>query len=155
MKYQGIDTKDMDAEEAFQLLENLGSADDPIKFRGKEMTPNDLYYEDGVGECSRRLEPCLRPGQIRIGFYGDIPRGQDKGVGFGWRPNSTLKQMVEDRIRLKERDRHQPDGYDSMDTRELREACERKLFQWLGSIRSCPRKNLTDFAGILGVEKDE
>lgn len=157
MKYQGIDTNDMDAGEAFELLEKLGCDEDPIKFRGTEMTPRDIYYEMDIDGKVYRLEGVVPASQVRIGFYGDLPLGQRTAKKrSGWRPNSNLKQMVEDRIRLKRSQHPKRDPYDSMNTRELREACEHEVFQILGIVRAArSRGRLVELAKILKVPTDE
>lgn len=70
------------------LLEALGSSQDPIIYQGQETTPEDLSYKLGWD---------ADPTQIRISFYGEGKRG-----GVTLRRNSTFAQMLLDRVRMKQ-----------------------------------------------------
>ena len=67
-----------------EILENLGSSQDPIMYMGKETTPEELSYT-----MNERM-PAI---DMRIGFYGTKRDGK-----FGWRHGSNFAQMILDRM---------------------------------------------------------
>ena len=73
----------MNIREAVDILEHLYSSQDPIMYRGEDMTPEDLSYY---------LNEHLPASEVRISYYG----GDDY---HKWR-HGTLSGMVNDRRRL-------------------------------------------------------
>ena len=68
-----------------EMLENLGSSQDPIMYMGKDTTPESLYY-DTLNERVLALD-------IRISFWGVKKDGK-----LGWRRNSNFARMILDRM---------------------------------------------------------
>ena len=67
-----------------EILENLGSSQDPIMYMGKDTTPEELSYT-----MNERM-PAI---DMRICFYGKKRNGE-----FGWRCCSSFAQMILDRM---------------------------------------------------------
>ena len=78
---------EMDVSRAVQDLEENGSSEDPIWFRGKETTPNRLEHTLSRVSCWAK--------DVSIGYYG--------GVNLHMIKRGTLSGMVADRRRLRER----------------------------------------------------
>lgn len=74
----------MTIQECVEALYRLDSDQDPITYRGKETTPQELHYE------LNDLQPASG---IRIGYYAKK----------GWIQNGTLTGMLADRKRLEKR----------------------------------------------------
>jgi len=83
----------MDVREAVEVLENLGSASDPVFFAGVETTPTDLSYTEHADKDCREL---------RIRYAVDAGRWVE----------GTLSGMVQERLRyqlgLKPLPQHRP-----------------------------------------------
>ena len=133
MIYRGTDTTKMDAWEAIQLLDSdLGSGQDPITYRGDEMTPMDLGYKVSTTPAQ----------QCRISYFGDVD-GKCKLIRGG-----TLKRMVEDRIEL--RLGRYKEEHAELPIRALRQHVESKFWPLLTIIRGACRSDLARINKALG-----
>jgi len=74
----------LDIQQAIQILDALGSSNDPIVFRGKETSPNTLSYDFSIEDS----EPASK---IRIKFWTDN----------GKQITGSLITMVAERLGLK------------------------------------------------------
>ncbi len=72
---------DMTVRTAFDLLDELGSANDPIVYKGEEMDVNDLW-------CL--ISPVESASKVRISYASEQ----------GWTRGGTLSGMVADRHKL-------------------------------------------------------
>ena len=87
-----IKVKSLDVGLALQLLDDLGSSEDPIFFRGKEITPNDFFYNDNSFSIGDKfIDVYTKASQVRIKYWG-IRNGK-----FGLYRGS-LYSMVLDRL---------------------------------------------------------
>lgn len=81
-----IRSQNLDIFGVCELLDEYGSGDDPIIWKGEEMQARDLAYK--LAQATPALEP-------RISFWGTLPDGK-----FGLRRNSNFAHMVLDRMRF-------------------------------------------------------
>lgn len=87
---------EMSVDRAIQDLEEHGSSQDPIFYKGQETTPEQLSWKVDDGRCD--LRGYTLAGEVRIGYYG--------GKDLHLIKRGTLSGMVKDRRRLREdRDR--------------------------------------------------
>jgi len=75
---------------AYEILEILGSSDDPIEFNGRETSISDLYYNDGYHNDSK-IDFNTDSRRINIMFYGTSSKGSRRRRG-------TLFTMIADRL---------------------------------------------------------
>lgn len=75
---------------AYEILEILGSSDDPIEFNGRETSISDLYYND-VYHNGSKIDFDTDSRRINIMFYGASSKGSRRRRG-------TLFTMIADRL---------------------------------------------------------
>ena len=88
-----IASSDIDVGMCIHYLEGYGSAQDPIKYKGKECVPEDLQYDIFVDGSPSGIDSFTKARDVRISYWG-WKDGQSRSSWI----HGTLRGMLMNRI---------------------------------------------------------